>query len=235
MNIDEIAEDVVNQFSEEVYLYEKYTGWNRDTLLQSTREDKRQAIKEMLHQMDYDEGMFSVVEHPYTVAKSLYLMLTEDSLSDEEKISAVKLCYFCLLKNYLKNKDEILVNYEFGDLISGCKLALVLISMQAQYLMLSVIMGQAQYIDPQTHIKNQILLFGGVIKEAENIVDTDRIWPMEAVIKDYYEDVYKELNGHFIFPIGRELAMHKERCIPIIKNIVTSISVNLKDSPDFDF
>ena len=235
MNIDEIAEEIVNQFSEEVYLEKKYTGWNRDTLLQNTREYKKKATKKMLQKMDYDESMFSVVEHPYMVAKSLYFMLTEDFLSDEEKMSAIKLCYFCLLKNYLKNKDEIPTKLEYGDLISGCKLALVLISMQHQYLMYSVIMGQAEYINPQTHIRNQILLFGGVIKETESRIDTDRIWPVEAVIKDYYEDVYKELNDHLNFPTGRELAMHKESCIPIIKNIATSISVNLKEPPDFDF
>lgn len=80
MNIDKIAEEIVNQYLEEVYLDEKYTGKNRDAMLQSTREYKKQAIKKMLHQMDYDESMFSVVEHPYTVAKSLYFMLTEDSL-----------------------------------------------------------------------------------------------------------------------------------------------------------
>lgn len=85
MNIDEIAKEIVNQFSEEVYLNEKYTGWNRDTMLQKTREYKKQVIKKMLVQIDIDESMFCVVEHPYTVAKSLYFMLTEDFLSDEEK------------------------------------------------------------------------------------------------------------------------------------------------------
>lgn len=235
MKIDEIAEEIVNSFSEEKRLEEKYTGWNRDTLIEGNREYKKKAIKKMLHQMDYDESMFSVVEQPYTVAKSLYIMLTEDSLSDEEKMSAIKLCYFCLLKNYLKNKDKIQVDWGFGDLISGCKLALVLISMQSQYLMYSIIAGLADYINPQTHMRNQILLFGGVIKEADSFVNTDSIWPVEAVIKDYYEDIYKELNSHLHLPTGRELAMHKESCIPVIKTIATSISINLKEPPDFDF
>ena len=45
MNIDEIAEEIVYSFSEEKYLDEKYTGSNRDTLLQKTRGYKKQAIK----------------------------------------------------------------------------------------------------------------------------------------------------------------------------------------------
>ena len=86
MNIDEIAKEIVSSFSEEKYLEEKYTGWNRDTLIQKNLENKKQAIKKMLHQMDYDESMFSVVKRPYPVAKSLYFMLAEDSVSDEEKM-----------------------------------------------------------------------------------------------------------------------------------------------------
>lgn len=232
MDIDEIATEIVGLYWDEEEL-EDYTGSNRDSLLQSTQDEKKQAIEEMLHQMDINESMFSVVEHPYTVAKSLYFMLTEDYLSDEEKVSAVKLCYFCLLKNYLKNKDEILTNLAFGDLISGCKLLLVLISMQSQYLMYSVIAGQANYFNPETHIKNQVLLYGGIIKDAERIVKTDRIWPMENLIKDYFVGIYKELDSHLNLPIGSEHSMYKERCTPIIKDIATSISVNLKEPPDW--
>ena len=45
MNIDEIAKEIVCSFLEEKNLDEKYTGSNRDTLLQETREYKKQAIK----------------------------------------------------------------------------------------------------------------------------------------------------------------------------------------------
>lgn len=233
MNIDKIAEEIVNQYLEEVYLDEKYTGKNRDALLQSTREYKKQAIKKMLHQMDYNESMFSAVEHPYTVAKSLYFMLAEDSLSDEEKVSTVKLCYFCLLKNYLKNKDVIPINLAFEDLISGCKLILVLISMQSQYLMYSVIAGQANYINPQTHIRNQVLLFGGIIKETEIMVDTDFVWSVEAIIKNNYVSIYKELESHLNLPTKSELLIYKEKYTPIIEHIATSISNNLKEPADW--
>lgn len=233
MNIDEIAKEIVCSFSEEKNLDEKYTGSNRDTLLQETREYKKQAIKKMLHQMDYDESMFSVVKSPYTVAKSLYFMLTEDYLSDEDKMSAIKLCYFCLLKNYLKNRDEIPTNLAFGDLISGCKLALVLFSMQSQFLTFSVIAGLGLFVNPQTHVRNQLLLFAGIIKEAENIIDTDYIWPVEAVIKDYYVEIYKELNSHIHIPTGRELTMLKESCTPVVKDIERYISINLKEPPDW--
>ena len=99
--------------------------------------------------------------------------------------------------------------------------------------MYSVIAGLADYINPQTHLRNQILLFGGIIKDAESIVDTDYVWPVEDLIKDYFVDIYKELNSHLNLPIRSELSMYKERCTPIIKNIATSISVNLKEPPDW--
>lgn len=99
--------------------------------------------------------------------------------------------------------------------------------------MYSVIAGQANYFNPETHIKNQVLLYGGIIKDAERIVKTDRIWPMENLIKDYFVGIYKELDSHLNLPIGSELSMYKERCTPIIKDIATSISVNLKEPPDW--
>lgn len=217
MNIEEIARNIVNAFRSD-----------NETML-------KQETKKMLHQMNFDESMFSVVRNPYIVAKSLYFMLTQEYLSEEQQVSTIKLCYFCLLKNYLKNMDRKAGEPEYEDLVSGCKLALVLISMQNQYLMYSVIAGLAQYINPQTHIRNQVLLFGGIVKEADEMVDTNYVYPLEGVIKDYYLNVYKELDGNLHLPTGRQLAVHKENCTPIIKNIATSISINLKEPPEFDF
>ena len=123
MNIDEIAQRIVSDFNAE-----------NDEMF-------KVGTKEMLHKMKHYESMFSVVKHPYLVAKSLYFILTEDYLSVDEQISAVKLAYFCLLNNYLKNADKQTIDPEYEDLVSGCKLALVLFSMQNQYLMFSVIAG----------------------------------------------------------------------------------------------
>ena len=183
--------------------------------------------------MDYDEGMFSVVEEPYMVAKSLYFMLTQDYLSEEEQMSAIKLCYFCLLKNFLMNKDTTPVDLEYGDLVSGCKLGLVLISMQTKYLMYSIIAGQAHYINPEAHLKNQILLFGGIIKHADSIATTDYLWPLESVIKDYYQDIFKELDRHINLPTKMELTRHIENCTPVIKSIVSRIRDNFKEESVF--
>ena len=87
MNIDEIAQRIVSDFNAE-----------NDEMF-------KVGTKEMLHKMKHYESMFSVVKHPYLVAKSLYFILTEDYLSVDEQISAVKLAYFCLLNNYLKNAE----------------------------------------------------------------------------------------------------------------------------------
>lgn len=209
MNIDEIAQRIVSDFNAE----------NDEMLKVDT--------KEMLHKMKHCESMFSVVKHPYLVAKSLYFMLTEDYLSVDDQMSAVKLAYFCLLNNYLKNADKQTIDPEYEELVSGCKLALVLFSMQNQYLMYSVIAGQAGYINPETHMHNQIVLFGGIVKEAEESHST---FSFEDVINKYFAGIFKELYNHL--PTGGDLAALKEKCTPVIKSIKTSISVNLKEFED---
>ena len=205
MNIDEIAQRIVSDFNAE----------NDEMLKVDT--------KEMLHKMKHYESMFSVVKRPYLVAKSLYFILTEDYLSVDDQMSAVKLAYFCLLNNYLQNADKKETDSEYEDLISGCKLALVLFSMQNQYLMYSVIAGQAGYINPETHIRNQLFLFGGIVKDAEY---SHSIFSLEDVINKYFAGIFKELYNHL--PTERDLAELKEKCTPVIKSIKTSISINLK-------
>lgn len=212
MNIDEIAQKIVSSFNAE----------NSEVLKNET--------KNMLFQIKNYESMFSVVREPYLVAKSLYFMLTDEYLSEDNQISCVKLAYFCLLKNYLDNIDKKPCDMEYEKLVTGSKLALVLISMQNQYLMYSVIAGQASYINPQIHIRNQVLLFGGIVKEAEM---EHCSFPLENVINKYFEDIYKELYLHL--PIGNDLAILKEKSTPVIKNIKTSVSVNLKSGLLDDF
>lgn len=99
--------------------------------------------------------------------------------------------------------------------------------------MYSVIAGQANYINPQTHIRNQVLLFGGIIKETEIMVDTDFVWSVEAIIKNYYVSIYKELESHLNLPTKSELLIYKEKYTPIIEHIATSISNNLKEPADW--
>ena len=212
MNIDETAQKIVSSFNAE----------NNVMLKEET--------KEMLRQINYYESLFSVVKRPYLVAKSLYFMLTEDYLYEENQMSVIKLTYFCLLNNFLMNCNSKPGDAEYEDLVSGCKLALVLISMQNQYLMYSIIAGQARYINPETHIRNQVLLFGGIAKEAE-IAHCN--FPLEDIIKKYYDNIFKELNNHL--PTGKDLDILKEKCNPVIKNIKTSISVNLNDRWSDDF
>lgn len=210
LSIDQLAENIVSSFNAD----------DRATL--------KETAKFMLHKMKHHEAMFSVVKRPYMVAKSLYFMLTEDYLSTEEQMSVVKLIYFCLLNNYLKNCDSKYGDASYEDLVLGSKLALVLISMQNQYLMYSIIAGQAGYINPETHIRNQILLFGGIVKEAENAHDK---FPLEDIVSQYFVDIFKELYNHM--PTGRELAMLKENCTPVIKSIKRDISLNFKEFDNF--
>lgn len=210
LSIDKLAENIVSSFNVD------------------DRASLREATKFMLHKMKHYESMFSVVKRPYIVAKSLYFMLTEDYLSTEEQMSAVKLVYFCLLNNFLKNCDSKHDDSGYEDLVSGSKLALVLFSMQNQFLMYSIIAGQAGYINPETHLRNQMFLFGGIAKEAETAhVD----FPLEDIINNYFVDIFKELRPHL--PIGSQLATMQEQCTPVIKNIKSNISINFREFDNF--
>lgn len=212
MNIDEIAEKIVSSFNAE----------NNVAL--------KEGAKYMLYKINKEECMFSVVKQPYLVAKSLYFMLTEDYLSEDEQISCIKLAYLCLLNNYIKNKDKKTIEPEYENLVSGCKLAIVLISMQGRYLMYSVIAGQAGYINPDVHIRNQMLLFGGIVKEAK-IANYN--FASEEIIDNYFVEIFKEAYSHL--PIGENLGIIKEKSNPIIEKIETSISLNLKEDFLDDF
>ena len=211
MNIDLIAENIV-------------TSFNKDDAI-----SLKENTKNMLRQINNNESMFSIVKNPYTVAKSLFFMLTEDYLTQKEQMSAVKLAYFCLLINYLNNKDKKPGDPKYEDLVSGSKLALVLITMQSQFLMYSIIAGQGNYINPETHIRNQIQIFGGIAKEAK-MAKCD--YTVENIIDTYYVDIFNELYNNF--PVGRNLDSLKENCYSVIKNIKTMINVNLKDDNLWD-
>ena len=207
MNIDEIAQKIVSSFNA------------------GDKVSLKQWTKFMLLKIRKEESMFSVVKTPYLVAKSLYFMLTEDYLSEDDQMSAVKLSYFCLLKNFLKNMDKRQGDSKYEDLVLGCKLAVVLISMQNQYLMYSIIMGQAKYLNPEQHIRNQILVFGGIAKEA-NLSHCNFF--LEDVINRYFVDIFDELYSNL--PTGSSLALIKEKAIPVINAVENSISAHLKEN-----
>jgi len=207
MFIDELAQKIVSSFNKE-----------DDAMLEA-------ETKKMLRIINSDEHSFAVVRQPYLVAKSLYFMLTEDFLNEEEQASVIKLTYFCLLNNYLNNKDCKVGDEGYADLISGCKLGLVLFMMQHEFIKYSIIMGEAEYINPDTHLRNQINLFAGIAKEAE--LAKSNI-PIEDVINKYFVIIYEKFNNNF--PTGSALNALKEECTSVIKNIRTSISINLEES-----
>ena len=68
MKIDEMARNIVSAF------------------VKDDHEVLKQETMKMLRQIHEYEGMFSIVEEPYVVAKSLYFMLTENYLTDENTV-----------------------------------------------------------------------------------------------------------------------------------------------------
>ncbi len=204
--IDEIAQSIVSSFNTE-----------DDAKL-------KEGVNKMLRFVNNYEADFAVVKRPYLIAKSLYLMLTVDDISEDDQVAIIKLTYFCLLDNYLKNMDKKPSDEGYEDLVSGCKLALVLINMQHQLIMYHIIAGMANYINPQTHIRNQILLFGGIVKEAVNLNCDSTV---EDIINKYYKDIYQQISSQM--PVGRDLSVVKDECTPVIKNIRFGIRDTFKE------
>ena len=164
---------------------------------------------------------FSIVKYVTTPITPLTSIIIENN---NTKVS------IDLIGLNIKNKDKKTIELEYETLVSGCKLAIVLISMQGRYLMYSVIAEQAGYINPDVHIRNQMLLFGGIVKEAK-IANYN--FASEEIIDNYFSEIFKEVYSHL--PIGEALGIIKEKSNPIIEKIETSISLNLKEDFLDDF
>lgn len=208
--IDKIAQKIVSS----------YIGKKEEILAQNTRE--------MLLELHRNEYAFSAVKYPYLVAKSLYYIWSSGKLIEDDQIFCVRLIYFCLLNNYLKNAESNPGEANYKNLVLGCKLAIVLISMQREYLMYDVI-HRAGYVIPETHLRNQIHLFGGIIKEAENL---NYLFPVEDIIGKYFKEIFKEI--YSILPVGNDLAKLRESYGPTIKRIKMDMQLSFRDDSDND-
>ena len=87
---------------------------------------RRQFNKQKPIAIKRDEWQFREVKHTYLIARAMYYLLrVNDRLSSEDNGAIVRLVYYCLLRNYLENKDVLSTDIKYADLISGCELAFV--------------------------------------------------------------------------------------------------------------
>lgn len=164
-----------------------------------------------------DEWQFTKVEHTYEVARSMYYLLkVEKELSNYDYETIVRLIYYCLLKNYAQNSDVISTDVKYKDLISGCELAFIVMCRNGQFLMYRLLSGALGYMPnfTQKHIVDQMLLFGGIVKDAYDndyhyFIDRDISNSFSSLLQEVYENI----------PPSEELQSYKDNCMSVIKTI----------------
>lgn len=190
--------------------------------------DKNELLRQyalLLSKVNSNEWEFRRIEHYYLVGKALYYLQEEDkanTLTDEEYGTIDKLIYYCLLKNYLRNKDVYPTNEKYGDLIGGCELGVYIICMEHEYLDFELVKAGFFPFYSRKHLQNQMLLFGGIVNEAKRrncFYSTD-------MFQKITNGLEQQLNMRF--PIEEDLQKLKIECLPIIESITTNLECGFK-------
>lgn len=180
-----------------------------------------------------DEWQFREVKHTYLIARAMYYLLrVNDRLSSEDNGAIVRLVYYCLLRNYLENKDVLSTDIKYADLISGCELAFVVMCKSGQFLIYRILSGALGYMPniAQKHVVDQMFLFGGIVKEANEkgyhqFLDADISTRFSTLLQEVYENI----------PIGYELQKYKDDNISVIETISKELECGFSYEDDNEF
>lgn len=203
----------------------------------NNKNDMYRLSKSIIREIKRDTYQFMKVEHPYIVAKALYYIWNSDcadSISDNEGCDIIKLSYYCILKHYVDNWESATSMTKYLDLISACELGVVLILENAEFIMYSVLSGELNYLPnySQKHVRNQILLWGGTVKDAHrahcNI-------SMDESIAQRYQTMMEDIDSQL--PVGDSLQNFRNLTIEVIRDICKGLERNfdIKDDDDFYF
>ena len=180
-----------------------------------------------------DEYQLKKVEHTYAMARAMYYLLRKnDRLSSGDREAIVRLIYYCLLRNYSENCRSQSTDAKYADLISGCELAFIVMCKSGQFLMHRILSGALGYMPnfAQKHIVDQMLLFGGIVKEAQEkgyhySIDADISTRFNTLLQEVYENI----------PIGEELQKYKGDSTFVIKTITKELENGFSYEDDNEF
>ena len=190
----------------------------------------------IIREIKRDTYQFKKAEHSYIVAKALYYIWNSDcadTISDSDGCDIIKLSYYCILKHYIDNYESVSSMTKYLDLISACELGVVLILENAEFIMYSVLSGELNYLPnySQKHVRNQILLWGGTIKEAHRVQCNIS---MDESISQRYHRMMEDIDSQL--PVGDSLQNFRNLTIEVIREICKGLELNfnIKDD-DFYF
>ena len=201
------------------------------------KDEMHRLSKSIIREIKRDTYQFKKVEHPYIVAKALYYIWNSDcadTISDSDGCDIIKLSYYCILKHYIDNCESVSSMTKYLDLISACELGIVLILENAEFIMYSVLSGELNYLPnfSQKHVRNQILLWGGTVKDAHRVHCNIS---MDESISQRYQTLMKDIDSQL--PIGESLQNFRNITIEVIRDICKGLELNfdIKDDDDFYF
>ncbi len=179
-----------------------------------------------------DEWQLKNVVHMYAMARAMYYLLKISSrLSNRDHDAIVRLIYYCLLRNYSENCNTLYTDVKYADVIGGCELAFVFMCENGQFLIYQILSGVLGYLPnlAQKHVVDQMLLFGGIVKEANekgfhHFLDTR--------ISTHFNTLLKEVDKNI--PIDTGLQIYKDGCAPIIATISKDLENGFSYESDED-
>lgn len=212
MQIEELAKDFITAYSSGI------------------KEEIAQKAKIFFKYVNRNEDELRVITHYYATARALYYLLQLDKdqlqLTDEETDSIVRLVYYCLLKNYSTNAEVEPSEIKYADVVGGSELACIAISENLNFLTYRLLTGSLQFMPnySQMHLLNQLMLFGGIVREAK--------------INNHYHSLDTEITKRFMrlpqelyqkLPINEDLRNLKANCSSVIKTITRGLSMGFKE------
>lgn len=216
LEIEKLAKDFVSA----------YNSGNNDNIVSS--------MQSFLQSIDEKEYQFRMTTHTYFMAKALYyLMLQENQelITDDEYDLIIKLLYYCLLKHYYENSTISSSDIKYEEVVNGSKLAFVLLAEYFDYLENKIIIGTLLYVPlySSLHLRNQIYLFGGIVKESiENQYHFFSDEKLNRMFDECSQSLFQQL------PTGETLQNLKMKVLPVIKSIYTNLEYGFSNN-DFSF
>lgn len=194
------------------------------------KEEYTKVANILLNNIQRDEKQFSYTKHSYMAATALYYLFIqhEKPLSYEQSAEVTKLIYVCLINNFLDNKDVDSSDPKYLDLIGGSQLAIIVLLQNSDFFM-SELITTVGYMPnyAQMIMKSQLLLFGGIVKDANerhihHRID-DQLYELYEV---FHEQMYQRL------PTGVDLRNLKNESATVLENIRSYIRMSFKEPDD---
>lgn len=209
----------------------------KDFMAAYTSGDKKNIFPkaELFHrEIKRNEWLFRRIERTYDMSRALYCLSLLDkdlSFTEDEYSSIIILIYYCSLKNFLEHKELESSDLKYAELIGASELAFVIIAEHIEALT-RILIGSLNYFPSyaQNHIRNHLMLFGGIVKDAN---EKHYHYFSDKDISDRFKKYSQMIYSHL--PVGEHLKQFKKDCTFIVQDISKHLEdgFTINDADDF--